>query len=310
MDILSRVLESVRFQGWFFADSLLSAPWSITLPGGHLAAVHAVRAQRCWIRLLDGGEAIAFEVGDIAVLPFDRPHTVSDTPDRPGVPIDAIAGLDLSNGYLQLRYGGHGPTTRILTASCQTISPLPRLVLHGLPTLIRLPAGQIQGVERLHATLGLAEQEIADVQPGIGTVLQRLAEILFIQALRATLTLSDYPHGWLRALQDERLGPVLAALHADPAYGWTLVELASLAHLSRSAFTDRFSKLVGTSPIDYLVQWRMHLAARLLIETDASVAAVAHQVGYGSEPSFARLFRANFGVPPGRFRTTHRSVRT
>lgn len=152
-----------------------------------------------------------------------------------------------------MRYGGAGPTTRILTASCQAVSPLPRLVLAGLPGLIRLPADQIQGVERLHATLGLAEREIADVQPGIGMVLQRLAEILFVQAPRATLATSDLPRGWLGALQDSRLGAVLAALHADPAHSWTLAELARLANLSRSAFSERFSRMVGTAPIAYLV---------------------------------------------------------
>jgi AraC-like DNA-binding protein len=310
MDILSQVLESVRFQGWFFADSQLRAPWGITLRGGELAAVHAVREHRCWIRVVGEGEPVAFEAGDVAVLPLDRPHTVSDTPDRPGVPIDSIEGLDLDSGYLQLRYGGEGTATRIITASCQAASPLPRLVLAGLPALIRLPADTIRGVERLHATLVLAEREIADPQPGLSMVLQRLAEILFVQALRATLTGSDAPRGWLAALHEPRLSPVLAAVHHEPAHTWTLQKLAALAHLSRSAFAARFSTVVGTAPMAYVTQWRMHLATRLLRETDLSVAAVAQRVGYTSEPSFTRLFRAHLGVPPGRFRITDRQQRS
>lgn len=308
MDILSQVLQSVRFQGWFFADSLLRAPWGITLRGGQLAAVHAVREHRCWIRIADHGEPVAFETGDVAVLPLDRPHTVSDAPDRPGVPIDSVAGLDLDSGYLLLRYGGDGPATRIITASCQAATPLPRLVLAGLPALIRLPADTIQNVERLHITLGLAEQEIADPQPGLGVVLQRLAEILFVQALRATMTGNEVPQGWLAALRDPRLSPVLAAIHQEPAHPWTLQKLAGVAHLSRSTFSARFSATVGTAPMAYVVQWRMHLAAKLLRETELSVAAVAQMVGYASEPSFARLFRALLGVPPGRFRNVDRQA--
>ena len=306
MDILSQVLESVRFQGWFFADSLLRAPWGITLRGGELAAVHAVREHRCWIRVVGEGEPVAFEAGDVAVLPLDRPHTVSDAPDRPGVPIDSIEGLNLDSGYLRLRYGGDGPATRIITASCQAASALPRLVLAGLPALIRLPAETIRGVERLHATLALAEGEIADPQPGLSVVLQRLAEILFVQALRATLASSDAPRGWLAALQDPRLSPALAAIHEEPGHPWTLQKLAGQAHLSRSAFASRFSAVVGAAPMAYVTQWRMHLAVRLLRETDLSVAAVAHRLGYSSEPSFTRLFRAHLGAPPGRFRTAGR----
>ena len=306
IDILSQVLESVRFQGWFFADSLLRTPWSITLRGGQLAAVHAVREHRCWIRVVGEAKPVEFEAGDVAVLPLDRPHTVSDTADRPGVPIDSIEGLDLASGYLRLRYGGDGPATRIITASCQAASPLPRLVLAGLPALIRLPADTVRDVERLHATLALAEREITDPQPGLGVVLQRLAEILFVQALRATLSGDDAPRGWLAALQDPRLSPVLAAIHHEPAQLWTLQKLAALAHLSRSAFASRFRAVVGAAPMAYVTQWRMHLAAQLLRETELSVAEVAHRVGYRSEPSFTRLFRAHLGAPPGRFRWADR----
>jgi transcriptional regulator GlxA family with amidase domain len=111
--------------------------------------------------------------------------------------------------------------------------------------------------------------------------------------------------GWAGALTDPSIAPVLAAMHADPAEGWTVESLAARAGLSRAAFAKRFHTLVGVPPLAYLTHWRMTTAARLLRESDSSLAAVAARTGYGSEFAFAKAFKRAYGQAPGGYRRSH-----
>jgi len=115
-------------------------------------------------------------------------------------------------------------------------------------------------------------------------------------------TLPPEQRGWLAGLRDDAVGRALGLLHGDPAHPWTLDELAAGVAMSRSAFADRFTTLVGQPPMQYLAQWRMQLAARRLATGSAKVAAIAETVGYESEEAFSRAFKRLMGVSPGAWR--------
>ncbi len=134
-------------------------------------------------------------------------------------------------------------------------------------------------------------------------MLTRLAELMFVEVVRRYLeALPTGQKGWLAGLRDEVVGRGLGLLHGDPAHPWTLDELADGVAMSRSAFADRFTGLVGQPPMQYLAQWRMQLAAGRLASGTAKVAAVAEEVGYDSEPAFSRAFKRLMGVSPAAWR--------
>lgn len=305
MDVLSEVLESIKFQSWFFCASHLSAPWGIIFPGGQLAAVHIILENECWITVEEIDQSYHLTAGDIAVLPLDRSHTIKSDPRSYAHPLHDIPGLRLDQTYTTLEHGGRGKVTKILTASYQVESPLPSLFLEGFPPLIRLDRDNLDRTSLIQASLDLAQLEIRGERPGVSTVLRRLSEILFVQCLRTYLNAPYGYQGWLAALTDSDLGPVIAALHRTPEHKWKLEEMADLVNVSRSSFAARFKTVVGTTPLDYLTQWRMYLATNLLSEEGASVTEVAERVGYESEQSFTRAFKRQIGVSPGRYRAQH-----
>jgi AraC-like DNA-binding protein len=131
-------------------------------------------------------------------------------------------------------------------------------------------------------------------------VLTRLSDILLIHAVRAWLEHSPLAQeGWLGALRDEQIGRALAEIHRHPEQRWTVASLAAVAHMSRSSFADRFTVLVGESPLAYLTSRRMQLATRLLRDARLLPADVAAHVGYDSVPAFTRAYKRTVGISPG-----------
>ena len=141
-------------------------------------------------------------------------------------------------------------------------------------------------------------------------MLTRLAELMFIEVLRRYLDeLPPEQTGWLAGLRDDVVGRVLALLHAEPGHPWTLPELAREAASSRSNVARRFTEIVGQPPMQYLAQWRMQVAANLLVQSGAKVATIATEVGYDSEAAFSRAFKRATGLAPGAWREARRAPR-
>lgn len=144
-------------------------------------------------------------------------------------------------------------------------------------------------------------------RPGSALVLRRLADVLFVQTVRAHLdALPAEAAGWLAALRDPPLARVLAAMHREPERGWTVAALARVAGASRSAFAARFTARVGQPPLAYLASWRMHRARTLLRDGGLDVGQVARALGYASPAAFSTAFRRSHGIAPGRWRTRAR----
>ena len=134
-------------------------------------------------------------------------------------------------------------------------------------------------------------------------MLARLSELLFVEAVRNHVeALPDDVGGWLAALKDPGLSRAVAALHAHPEKPWTVEMLGREAGMSRSALAERFNRLIGQPPADYLAEHRMRLAARELANGNAPLIEIAEAIGYGSEAAFSRAFKRAFGVPPSVWR--------
>jgi AraC-like DNA-binding protein len=155
----------------------------------------------------------------------------------------------------------------------------------------------------LESSLRFATEEAASAHAGSTTVLAKLSELVFVEAVRRYVdTMPDDQKGWLAGLRDRFVGRALALMHAQPARAWTVEDLADRVGMSRSALAQRFTELLAVPPMQYLAQWRLQLAAQQLRLGDRSLASVAEDVGYQSEAAFNRAFKREFGVPPATWR--------
>ena len=170
-----------------------------------------------------------------------------------------------------------------------------------LPRLMHLPAaGEGAWISQVMRQAVNASQ---NKRPGGEAVLERISEMMFVDAVRRHVErLPDASTGWLAGLRDRHVGRALSLIHENPARAWTIDALADEIALSRSAFYERFVRLIGQPPMQYLTQWRMQAAANLLRQTHAPVASIALDVGYESEAAFTRAFKRLVGTPPARWR--------
>jgi AraC-like DNA-binding protein len=180
-------------------------------------------------------------------------------------------------------------------------SPDSDLLVSLLPPLVH-----VRGVERLSTLVHLVGEEAGERRAGRDLVLTRLVEVLLIEALRAAPA-EDAPPGLLRGLADERLAPAIRRMHEQLARSWTVALLAKISALSRSAFFERFTRVVGLPPMEYLLAWRMAVAKDLLRGEDLGLGEVAERVGYGSASTFSTAFSRHVGRSPGRYARESRS---
>lgn len=175
------------------------------------------------------------------------------------------------------------------------------LLVGALPPLVHI--GRATDQTMLRWLLDRMQQELRDPQPGGTIVVQYLAQMMFIQALRLYVAEGAAGTvGWLAALADRQMASAISLIHAEPAHGWTVAELARQVGMSRTAFAVKFKAMVGSSPIDYLTRWRMALAGESLSRGDETVATIAASLGYESESAFGTAFRRVFGYSPRQYR--------
>jgi AraC-like DNA-binding protein len=319
VDVLSDVLRTVRLTGALFFPLETSSPWvdempaasvfaATVLPGAqHVVSYHIVMRGGCWAALLDR-PFVRLEAGDILVVPHGDPYVMSSAP---GMRSDAPADWVLSF-FRQMRTGaappvvvegGGGPERADLVCGFLGCDLRPfNPVLEALPSWVHLrPPAVAQSHLRHLIEFALAESR--QRRSGAACVLLRLSEVLFVEVVRRYLDeLPSGQTGWLAGLRDAIVGRSLALLHDRPAESWTLERLAREIGVSRSVLAERFTHVVGQPPMQYLARWRMQLAARLLSDGAAKVAAVALEVGYDSESSFSRAFKKMVGTSPAGWR--------
>jgi AraC-like DNA-binding protein len=313
MDALSATLRVVHLTGAIFINAKFTAPWCYQSPSAHSAApvlepdaervviYHLVTEGECYVEM-GSEEPVHLTAGDVVVFPQGHAHRMSS---RPGVAPARGKRLDqvLARRPRQLVYGGGGPATRLICGYLACDARLADMLLAGLPSLVRVNVRGSNAGIWLETSVRYALAEVRSPRPGGAGVLAKLAEVLFIEVLRLHMSEPrEGRTGWLAGLGDRLVGPALNALHARPAQAWTLEELARAVGTSRSVLAERFQRLVGSSPMQYLTQWRMLLAANLLCRSSAPLARIAEDVGYQTDTAFSRAFRREFGAPPAAWR--------
>ena len=319
MDALSETLRVVRLVGAIFINARFTAPWCYQSPRADAAApllepgaervviFHLITEGECWVELA-GQPAQHLVAGDAILFPQGDAHRMTS---QPGLQAASGARLDavLARRPRQLAYGGGGSATRLVCGYLACDARLARMLLAGLPSMVRVNVRGSDAGAWLEASLRYALGEARSPRPGGAGVLAKLAEVLFIEVLRLYMNAPGTERtGWLAGVGDRIVGKALSELHERPAHAWTLEELARSAGTSRSVLAERFQQLVGSAPMQYLTQWRMLLAANLLCRSNAPLARIAEDVGYQTDTAFSRAFRREYGCPPAAWRR-NRSAR-
>jgi AraC-like DNA-binding protein len=331
-DPLSDVLRSVHLRGAIFYYVSFRDEWVAETPGApqlsdalmpgaeHVLAYHLIAKGSGWAAT-DGEPPVRLATGDIVMFPRGHAHMLSSAPGLRAQQDDSdwrVTTRDdpkpIAVAYHRgvLRPGAVMPADEASTVvvcgfiGCD-LRPFNPLIA-ALPRLLHLPAGGVGAwvPPMLHHAVSESRQS----RPGSEAVLERVSEMVFVDAARRYLeSLPEGASGWLGALRDRHVGKAIGLLHARPAEPWTIDELGRQVGLSRSALHERFAALVGQPPMQYLTNWRMQRSAGLLRDGDATVAAIAQEVGYDSEAAFARAFKRLVGLPPAAWRRAQRSSR-
>jgi AraC-like DNA-binding protein len=331
-DTLSDVLRCVRLRTAVFYYVSCEGRWAAEAPASreiaaavmpdaeHVIEYHVLTAGECWAGIV-GEQPIKMQRGDIVLLAQGDAHVVSSSPGMRADPaIDSYFELGRTqrpfrihheNEVVHVDLDGKLPPPRpqantanfvcgFIGCDVRPFNPL----IATLPRLLHLPAEGGSAWSEQFATF--AAEESAAKRPGSEAVLERLAEMMFVDAIRRQVDqLPERTTGWLAGLRDRFVGRALALMHERPSAPWTIDDLSSQVGLSRSALHERFVSLIGLPPMQYLANWRMQLASRLLLEGRSTVATVAVDVGYDSEAAFARAFKRLVGMPPAAWRRSH-----
>jgi AraC-like DNA-binding protein len=264
----------------------------------HLAHFAMVSRGNCWLSVQDISDPIPLTGGDCFLVAPGVSYALRDHPRTLTKSFCAVAPTDGSNVF---QHGGGGVPTTIITGllSFEALSLKPITQL--LPKLILIKADQAQNFA-LHTTLQMLASEMAEHSPGSEVVANRLAEVLFIQTLRAHISSATSKQAWLHAIFDPQIGAALKSIHENVNGAWTVESLAVAANMSRSAFAARFKELLGQTPLEYVTEWRMQKAAQLLKQKDKKLVEVAQSVGYESDAAFSKAFKRIVGFTPGEYR--------
>jgi AraC-like DNA-binding protein len=332
MDVLSDVLRVVRLSGAVFFTADFSSPWAIESPIPDKLASAVMPEAECIVLfhiLVDGECAVecpglpqtTMASGDVIVFPRGDQHTMRSYDRVKPTPLSTIFAPGEHDEPPLLSHGGGGHTSRFVCGYLNCDSRFGPLV-EALPTMLvvrsRDDYSAIEAVDAqgsrpttvpqgsstwLGTTLKFTVNEARAARPGNVAMLGRLTELMFVEILREYMQrLPTNQGGWFAAVNDAQVGKALRLLHADPVRDWTVDELAREVALSRSVLAQRFTELVGESPMHYLGNWRMQLAKQMMREGKHNIQEIAARVGYDSEAAFNRAFKRATGSPPAAWR--------
>lgn len=308
-DPLGETLHLLRLTGTLYCRGEFTAPFSIEIPDLEgVMTFLVVTSGRCWLQVADA-EPRRLNQGNLALIPHGTPHIVSSDPELRPDPLFELPVEKISERYEHMRHGGGGELTQTMYGVIRFDDIAARHLLRLLPRTIYVDGWHDDAGGWLQSTLRFIASEAASLKPGGETVITRLADVVVIQAIRSWLAHSpEADQGWLGALRDRHIGRALALIHKDPAHDWGVAALADAAAMSRSAFSARFTQLVGASPGRYLTDWRMQIARTRLLDSRDPVGMIASDLGYQSEAAFCRAFKRTFQVSPGSVRRDAQSA--
>lgn len=310
MDALSDILQLVRLAGGVYLQAEFTAPWCLEgkLRPHHLGPMlHSSEHVIIYHYVLDGSVWLTikshppqrFEAGQVIIMPHNDLHRIgSDLGIQPGSKTEVVE-TPHRLGLTKMEYGGGGAPTKLICGylGCDKLEASP--LLSALPPMISFDAREGEASDWIRSSFRFAAEEVANGKPGGDAILARISELLFVEAVRRyAASLPSDEIGWLAGLRDAQLAKALALMHGDCAHSWTVEKLASECAMSRSAFADKFSRIMRVAPMQYLRNWRLQVADQRLRDDDVTIAQVAEGIGFGSEAAFSRAYKRHFGTAP------------
>jgi AraC-like DNA-binding protein len=319
MDALSEILRVVNLKGAVFFQARFTAPWRYDSPDiatlahaldpaiEHLVLYHFLSEGECTVSF-EGMPPIQLKAGDVILIPRGDAHTMaSSATAAPGAPLDMQAVLRDRPSFLD--FGGGGRPGRLVCGYMACDPRLLRPILDALPRAVTVSLRANGESHWLERSIGDALDEASSPKPGSDSVLAKLSELMVVETLRRYIGQigADQP-SWLGGLRDAMVGRCLSLMHERPADPWTVDSLARAVGTSRSVLAERFAHFVGQPPMQYLVKWRLALAANYLSSTSLSLARIAEEIGYEADAAFSRAFKREYGVPPASWRRDRSQV--
>jgi AraC-like DNA-binding protein len=308
-DLLSDALADLRADAVVTGHFSLTAPWAFVKPAVDGAAFRTGFGSPFYISV-EGMAPVRVEAGDFVLLPHGHEHVLASAPDVAPVAFDdLVADQGIRPSFdtpLHFEAGGGGAASDLYTGIVVYREAVRSPLFKVLPPLIHVRANDPAVGPWLASTLMAFIRESMTCQPGWAVAAARLADVLFVQLLRAHLASAVSHTGWLRGLMDPQIGKAIALLHRHPERDWTVESLAAVAGMSRSRFSARFVELVDETPIGHLTSYRMYLASGALRDTRRRLIEIAESVGYASEKAFIRAFRRWSGMAPKQYARNQR----
>jgi AraC-like DNA-binding protein len=313
MDALSDILRVVGLTGGLYMEAEMTEPWAVVgQVTPELCRPFMVQPQRVvgfhyvleggFDLIMGSGERTYVGPGQAVMLPRNEEHTLSGGEGARPIPAAEVVRPPDAFGVHTSAFGGGGARTRLVCGFMGGNAQLQPL-LASLPPVILVDVPNLPGGDWIAATFTYAARTLSHGDAGTAAVVAKVSELLFVETLRQHLaTAPTQEIGWLAGLKDPVVSKALSLLHARVDDLWTTESLAAAVNMSRSAFADRFTALVGEPPMTYLGNWRMRVARQMLLESNRTVAQIAYEVGYGSEAAFTRAFRREGGAPPATWR--------
>jgi len=263
----------------------------------------------CWLTVEGMEEPVLLTEGDLVILPHGHAHTMTDHPKSPVMMLEDLKPKQpvAKNGIFYSM--GQGAVTTLVCGGLELEDYSTNPLYSILPAFIHMRSKDEYSIPWLQAIVELVRVEASVNRVEAETVITRLSELLFIQAVRAYIrTIGDRNVGWLGALKDPQIGQALALIQHQAGEAWTVGSLACRVSLSRSAFSAKFRQLVGEPPMQYITRVRLTKAAASLRTHPATLVEVGTSVGYESEVAFSKAFKRYFGIAPGAYRLGRRTV--
>lgn len=294
--MLDEYLRAISFRCEVIYRGQLCDTWWADISGSGHVNFHVLCHGTCWLRLPGLAEPLGLEEGDIVILPHDTPHLLTSAADVAADYKTVSIGRQVQPDRMQ-------PGTAFVCGYLVVDRHARRLLFSMLPQYLIIRSRHDAGAAHVRALIDLLFAE-AQRASGIGAtaVLDRLADALMFYVIRHAAAKHASPVGLLAALRDDHVRAALSSICDEPQRAWTVDTLAERACLSRSAFAERFHALLGSTPMDFLTEWRMQLARRWFEQDRLSVAEVAARCGYQSEAAFSKAFKRVVGIGPGEFR--------
>lgn len=297
---LDHLMKMLTMDGLYFTQCTLSKPWAISLPQmDNCVMFHLIVAGSANFSTDEG--TIKLNSQELIIYPKGSPHKISDGLSQSYTKLSDLPIKPVTPRFETLSFGGHGDVTKLFCGALVFQAPITRKLIEILPDYITITRkSTTRNMASIRSLFSLINEEVKNISIGSDATLSKLADLLVITSIREHLSNEAiYKKGLMLMLSDSRIFRSIELMHNNPEINWSLERLSKEVGMSRTSFIEKFRELIGTTPIDYLIEWRMSLAFSKLQMNSQSILSVALELGYKSEASFSRAFKKVIGKNPG-----------